>query len=486
MLTRKGILAMVLSSMLGGIFALVLYVGLVPRPVAYVNNGASASLTNYVFDSTDFVVPEGLNFVFAAKAATPSVVHIRTTYSAGRTGGTPFEDFFRDYFGERYPNQNPSRGAGSGVIVSENGYIITNNHVIEDATEITVLLNDNRTYQAEVVGTDPSTDLAVIRINETNLRAIPLGNSETIEIGEWVLAIGSPFEFRSTVTAGIVSAKARNINILARRDRLQIESFIQTDAAVNPGNSGGALVNLKGELVGVNTAIASPTGAFAGYSFAVPVSLVKKVAADLMEFGTVQRPLLGVSIVDVNADIAKDKNLEKVQGVYLQFVNPGSSAEEAGLKAGDVIIAIEGKIVGSVAELQERVALNRPGDRIKVTYVRDGKTKEAFAMLQNAYGTTSVVEMSNVFRRDGATFEQVNDALKTSLKIKGGVQVKEIENGRWRAAGIKKGFVITKVDKQDVISLEQFITVLNNFRGDGLLIEGYYPGGEKAYYGIGW
>ncbi len=485
-MNRKAILTFLAASALGAFLALGTFVMLMPknRVVKSTSGAPMALANNYIFDSTDFVVPEGLNFVFAAKAATPSVVHIRSTFSS-TSPDNPFNDFFRDYFGEN-ERGNQSKGMGSGVVVSEDGYIVTNNHVVEDATEIEVLLNDNRTYEAQIIGTDPSTDLAVIKIQESNLKAVAFGNSDNIQIGEWVLAIGNPFEFRSTVTAGIVSAKGRNINILSRRDRLQVESFIQTDAAVNPGNSGGALVNLKGELVGINTAIASPTGAYAGYSFAVPVSLVGKVVDDLRLYGTVQRALLGISIVDMNANLSKEKSIDLVRGVYVQSINPESAAEEAGLKNGDVILAVKDKKVNNVAQLQEQVALNRPGDRIKVTYYRNGKTQQTYATLKNTYGTTNVIETSNSFKRDGATFEEVPASLKDKLRLSGGVHVVDVSGGAWKAAGMKKGFVITRVDKSVIKSLEEFITKINSMRGEGMLVEGYYPDGEKAYYGIGW
>ncbi|MCP4458074.1 MAG: Do family serine endopeptidase [Cytophagales bacterium] len=488
-MTRKSLIAMFLSSIIGGVVAIILFTTLVPRTnlPAKRDSGNPVTLTNYVFDSANFVVPEGLNFVFAAKSATPSVVHIRTTYTGNGGANNPVNEFFREYFGDEEGRYNDrSRGAGSGVILSADGYIVTNNHVVEDAVEIEVLLNDNRSYKGKIIGTDPTTDLAVIKIKEDNLRAVQIGSSEDIQIGEWVLAIGNPFEFRSTVTAGIVSAKARNINILTRRDRLQIESFIQTDAAVNPGNSGGALVNLKGALVGINTAIASPTGAYAGYSFAIPASLVQKVAADLIEFGTIQRGLLGISIRDVDAEIADELELDIVQGVYVQEVMANQAADEAGMTIGDVVIGIGDKNVSSVAELQEQVALNRPGDRIKVKFIRDGKVAELFATLKNTSGTTNVVEFSNTFRREGATFEEVSGSEMSELRIEGGVQVTKLENGKWKTAGMKKGFIITRVDKTDIRSLEQFINLINDAKGDGLLIEGYYPSGEKAYYGIGW
>ncbi len=486
--------ALILSSVLGGLVAIGGYTAFVKPETLIIQQTAGenpVNFTNYVFDSTDFVVPEGLNFVYAAKSATPAVVHIRTKYE--RAGGSnyhnPMEDFFKDYFGDQYDRQrrSPGMGAGSGVIVSEDGYIATNNHVVEDADEIEVLLNDNRTYNAKVIGTDPDTDLALIKIDEENLPFVNFGDSENIQIGEWVLAIGNPFEFRSTVTAGIVSAKARNINILARSgSATRIEAFIQTDAAVNPGNSGGALVNLKGELVGINTAIASPTGAFAGYSFAVPATLVKKVIWDLKDFGAVQRPLLGIQIRDVSAELAEEEGLNVLKGVYVEKVNMGTAAAEAGLERQDVIIAIDGKKVSNVAQLQEQVALNRPGDEIEVTFIRDGKTKTVNAILKNQFMTTEVVKADNTFKFEGATLEPVSDEIKSELEIENGVQVKGLNKGKWKEAGIEEGFVITKIDKQPIRDTKDLTAALNRARGEGILIEGLYPNGEKAYYGIGW
>ncbi len=486
---------MIVSSFLGGAIALGVFATFTDQsiiiPVAQQGNENPVSFTNYVFDTTDFVVPRGLNFVYAAKSATPGVVHIRTKYNAqrGSAAHNPMEDFFRDYFGERYDRGNggSSMGAGSGVIITSDGYIATNNHVVDGATEIEVLLNDNSTYSAEIIGVDPDTDLALLKVDAQNLPSVSFGDSENIQIGEWVLAIGNPFDFRSTVTAGIVSAKARNINILAREgSRTRIEAFIQTDAAVNPGNSGGALVNLKGELVGINTAIASPTGAFAGYSFAVPASLVKKVIYDLKDFGTVQRPLLGINIVDVSAALAEQEGLDVLKGVFIANVNEGTSAEEAGLQTKDVIIAIDGKKVANVAQLQERVALNSPGDQINVTFIREGKTKTVKAILKNQYKTTEVVTVTNAFKMEGATLEPVSDTFKKKYQLKSGVQVKELEKGKWKDAGIESGFVITEIDQRPINGMKDMETSLNAARGEGVLIEGIYPNGEKAYYGIGW
>lgn len=491
---RRLIFSMLLSSFLGGAIAIGGFTYLNPQnnnsnPDAY-QNEAAVNFTNYVFDSTDFVVPEGLNFVYAAKSATPAVVHIKTTFNANRSN--PMDKFFNDYFGEQNGGrQRPQgRGAGSGVIISKDGYIATNNHVIEGASEIEVLLNDNRSYVAELVGTDRNTDLALLKIDGDNFPEMNFGDSETVNIGEWVLAIGNPYEFTSTVTAGIVSAKARNIDILRRygdpQNRYKIEAFIQTDAAVNPGNSGGALVNLKGELVGINTAIASPTGSFAGYSFAIPASLVRKVIFDLKDYGVVQRPLLGISINDVDAALAKDRNLNVLKGVYVADVGENSSAEDAGIEVNDVVISIDGKPVDNVAELQEQVALNSPGDKIKVTFIRDGKTMTTTATLKNADNTMEIVSVVKPTKVEGMSVEPVSDILKKELGIESGVQIKALENEKWIEADIKEGFIVVKIDRKPIKDAEDLTASLETARGEGLLIEGIYPNGEKSFYGISW
>lgn len=480
------IVAMIFSSVFGGVIALIGYSLIAPQPqrVQQVADRNPMALTNYVFDSADFVVPEGLNFVFAAKNATPSVVHIRTIYSGTSSSQSRFNDMFREYFGDRpSPGGRESRGAGSGVVISSDGYIVTNNHVIENATSIEVVLNDNRSYKGKVVGVDGSTDLAVIKIDEENLQPINYGSSESIQIGEWVLAIGNPFEFRSTVTAGIISAKSRNIRILEARDR--IESFIQTDAAVNPGNSGGALVNLNGELIGINTAIASPSGAFAGYSFAVPSSLVRKVVGDLVEYGTVQRALLGIEIVDVNARLAEQEDLDVLTGVYVGNVGPNSAARKAGLERGDVIVAIDEMNVNNVAELQELVAVNRPGDVVVVEYMRDGERRETAATLMNSSGNTDIVEILAEFESEGSTFIEISEELAEALDIEGGVQLTELGAGKWSDARLGEGFVITEIDKKTIHTLEDFVAFMKRPPSDGILVEGMYPNGDKAYYGLG-
>ncbi|KAB2821325.1 MAG: trypsin-like serine protease, partial [Paludibacter sp.] len=328
---------------------------------SFANDKIPASYANFrnvgAAGETDFTV--------AAELTVNAVVHVKvkSEVQVSQFGGR--DQLFEYFFGPQFRQQQPQirEGAGSGVIISEDGYIVTNNHVIDKSKEIEVVLNDKRTYSATVVGADPNTDIALLKIDEKNLPYIIFGNSDSLKVGEWVLAVGNPFNLTSTVTAGIVSAKARNINIL--NSAMPIESFIQTDAAVNPGNSGGALVNQRGELVGINTAIASRTGSYAGYSFAVPTTIVRKVVDDLKEFGEVQRALLGVVITTVTADVAQDYNLGKIEGVYVDNVSDNGAAKEAGIRSGDVIIAVGNKKVNTNAELQEAVSQYRPGDDVK-------------------------------------------------------------------------------------------------------------------------
>ncbi len=417
----------------------------------------------------------GLNFTFAANKVTPAVVHIRTLYASGRYSVNPMDNYFRA----------PSRSSGSGVIVSDDGYIVTNNHVIEDARQVEIVLFDNRSYVAELIGADPTTDLALLKIDETDLPFVPYGNSDQVYPGEWVLAIGNPFDLNSTVTAGIVSAKARNIGILRDRNNLQIESFIQTDAAVNPGNSGGALVNLKGQLVGINTAIATPNGSYAGYSFAVPVALVKKVMDDLLEFGRVQRGLLGIRINDVDARFADERDLNVVSGVFISLVNENSAAMDAGLLQGDVITGINGITVTNVSELQELVARNRPGDEVEVTYIRDGEVQNTLATLRDYEGNINI--QPKVIRDEisGGFFEDLSDRDLEKYEIDGGVRIAQIEEGPWKDAGIEPGLIITRIDKVRILSLEDLNRNLENKNGP-FLLEGIYENGDHGIFGVTW
>jgi serine protease Do len=453
-------------------------------------------LSRYLSDEK-VIVPKGLNFVVAAELARPAVVHIKTTYtreSASSGGMSPHEEFFREFFGEGQGPRGgmdmpPRESSGSGVIISNDGYIVTNNHVISDASKLTVVLDDKRSYSAKLIGVDPTTDLALLKIEAKDLPFVKYGNSDNVKIGEWVLAVGNPFDLTSTVTAGIVSAKARNINILrTRNNTMAIESFIQTDAAVNPGNSGGALVNLNGELIGINTAIATSTGTYAGYAFAVPVTIVKKVMDDLLKFGEVQRAVLGITISDVDAQIAKEKGIKDLRGVYIRGVGENSSAEEAAIKEGDVVLKINEFDVNSSAELQEVVARYRPGDNVNITYVRDGKVLTTSAKLKSVENTNLNPKTSrNVVRIEelGAEFQQLSSEEQAKLEITGGVKVVKIGSGKLMEAGIKRGFIITAIDKEPVNMPEDIRDLTSDKRG-GLLIEGMYPDGKKAYYALGW
>ncbi len=433
-------------------------------------------LTGLKSDSaTKISVPETLNFSYAAQKVIPGVVHIGVVYGAGEFSINPLERFFK-----------PSpRSSGSGVIISDDGYIVTNNHVIEDATRIEVVLSNNRRYFAKVIGTDPSTDLALIKINETNLSFVPYGDSDDLVQGEWVLAIGNPFELNSTVTAGIVSAKARNIRILRDKNNLQVEAFIQTDAAVNPGNSGGALVNLDGALIGINTAIATPTGTYAGYSFAIPVSLVKKVMDDLLEFGQVQRGLLGIRIMDMDATMAERTGADLTQGVYVNNINSGSAAEAAGLQSGDIITAINGSSVNSVSELQEIVARNRPGKEVEVEYSRNGTKRKTIARLKNNEGSEVLEKKAFKYELSGATFENLAIKELENYNLAGGVRLRYLKEGRWESSGMQEGFIISHIDKVKVDDVADLNRILEHKFGS-ILVEGIDEKGTHRSYAVEW
>ncbi len=450
------------------------YLDSISAPYSSIEDRQRMKLTSFDSDST-YRVPAGMDFLTASKKVVSGVVHIRTTYGSGMFSLNPLELYYKA----------PARSSGSGVIISDDGYIVTNNHVIEDATNVEVVMNDNQRYYAKIVGTDPSTDLALLKIKAKELPFIRYGNSDGIGPGEWVLAIGNPFDLNSTVTAGIVSAKARNIGILRDRNNLQVESFIQTDAAVNPGNSGGALVNLKGELIGINTAIATATGQYSGYSFAIPVSLVKKVMDDLLEFGQVQRGLLGIQISDVDANVSDRLSLNVNRGVLVNRVSRGGAAEESGIQQGDVITAIDSRPVNTVSELQEWVARNRPGKEISVTYVRGTENVTVRARLKNSDGNEALIEPEIKNELNGAYFEDVPYSDLLNLKLEGGVQVKKVEEGKWQTAGLREGFIIAYVDRVPVDNLADLNRMLEYKKG-GVLIEGYYANGEKATYGLDW
>lgn len=432
------------------------------------------------------------DFTVAAELSVHAVVHVKTKtpMRAQRFGG--FDDpFFEFFFGrpqQQQPQEAPMQeGSGSGVIISNDGYIVTNNHVIDNSKEIEVTLNDNRTFKAKLVGTDPNTDIALIKIDAEKLPVILFGNSDSLKVGEWVLAVGNPFNLTSTVTAGIVSAKARNINII--NSQMKIESFIQTDAAVNRGNSGGALVNTRGELVGINTAIASQTGSYAGYAFAVPTSIVQKVVSDIRQFGVVQRAVLGVSMGDITDKLAKEKNLKTMEGAYVDEVVENSAAEKAGIKKEDVITKVNGVDIKSAAQLQEQIGRYSPGDKVSVTVLRNNKEITLNAELKNRQGNTSVVSSDVNTDVLGAEFKEVSAKLKNQFQLEYGIEVKSVSKGKFQQAGIKPGFIIVKINNQAIRSVDDiesaFDAAINTSDQFKVLnIAGIYPNGKVSYYTI--
>jgi len=422
----------------------------------------------------------------AAEKSVHAVVHITTKMKAQSYGDAdnPLFDFFFGPRGNQQPRGNKQEqeynlGAGSGVIISPEGYIVTNNHVIEDADNIEVVLNDSRKFIAKVIGRDPNTDIALVKIEAKELTYLVWGNSETLKLGEWVLAVGNPFNLTSTVTAGIVSAKSRSIGIMS--GQMPLESFIQTDAAVNPGNSGGALVNASGELVGINAAIASRTGSYSGYSFAVPASIARKVVDDLKQYGEVQRAMLGVEIRTVDDNLAKEKKIDKIEGVYVGKTTEEGAARQAGIKEGDVITVVNGSQVNTVSQLQEQIGKYRPGDKVSLTVKRNGDIKQFNVVLRNTKGDTSIVKES--FSVLGAEFGQITEKDKDRLKIDEGIQVTNLTNGKLKEAGVKIGFIITDINKISVSSVEDIKRVLSQSSNKKpILVEGVYPGGEWTYY----
>lgn len=432
----------------------------------------------------------GTDFTVAAAKTVPGVVHIKVTINQSQQDNyfDPFRDFFGDNrgFGNPFGQRGPSMGSGSGVIISADGYIVTNNHVVKGADNIEVILNDKRSFKGKIIGTDPNTDLALIKIDAQNLPFIVYGNSDDVKIGEWVLAVGNPFNLTSTVTAGIVSAKGRNINIIGDNGvkNFPIESFIQTDAAVNPGNSGGALVNTKGELIGINTAIASQTGSYAGYSFAVPVNLVRKVMDDLLEYGKVQRAFLGVQIQEVNSEVAKDNGLKSIKGVFIASVNEGGAAEAAGLKKGDVVTSIAGVDVNSTSELTEQIARHRPGDKIDVKVVRDNKDKLVPVILRGEDNLTELKKKEAVNANSllGADFSKLSDTDRKNLKIESGVKISGLKSGKLSSIGIREGFIITRLNNKSVNSANDVEDVINSTESNMLMVEGVYPQNPYSKY----
>lgn len=450
------------------------------------------------------------DFTQAAAAVSPGVVHIKVTMTARgsqrRGGSSPF-DMFEEFFGlpqQRRAQPRQAQASGSGVILTPDGYIVTNNHVVEDADKIEVQLTDKRTFEAKVIGKDPNTDLALIKVNASNLPIVKMGNSDNVQIGEWVLAVGYPLSLQSTVTAGIVSAKGRQIGILGepqqRRFRNEeeavintaIESFIQTDAVINKGNSGGALVNARGELIGINSAIASPTGVYAGYGFAIPINLAKKILDDFKEFGSVKRGFVGITFNEINETIRKEKGIDDINGLYVQDVVKDGGADAAGIKAGDVITKIDGRTIYSSSDLQERVARLRPGDKVKLTYKRNGKESEVSVTLKGEEENKSRREdeesnasATEIYNKLGASFIPATDAQKKELGISSGVMVTQIHRGGvFEYFGVERGLIITHINGQPVNNADQVESALANTRRNIVRIKGVPERGSTVEFNV--
>lgn len=450
------------------------------------------------------------DFTQAAAAVSPGVVHIKVTMTARssqrRGGSSPF-DMFEEFFGlpqQRRAQPRQAQASGSGVILTPDGYIVTNNHVVEDADKIEVQLTDKRTFEAKVIGKDPNTDLALIKVNASNLPIVKMGNSDNVQIGEWVLAVGYPLSLQSTVTAGIVSAKGRQIGILGEPQQRRfgneeeaiintaIESFIQTDAVINKGNSGGALVNARGELIGINSAIASPTGVYAGYGFAIPINLAKKILDDFKEFGSVKRGFVGITFNEINETLRKEKGIDDINGLYVQDVVKDGGADAAGIKAGDVITKIDGRTIYSSSDLQERVARLRPGDKVKLTYKRNGKESEVSVTLKGEEENKSRREdeesnasATEIYNKLGASFIPATDAQKKELGISSGVMVTQIHRGGvFEYFGVERGLIITHINGQPVNNADQVESALASTRRNIVRIKGVPERGSTVEFNV--
>lgn len=479
--------------------ALALVLGSSVVTAAVVSNKQQQTLPEPAPMAAPAAVPSAyVDLTNAAESAVNSVVYISVTIQ-GKTQRVqvqdPFDDFFGDFFGFGQRRQQPQQreyrqpdrhGAGSGVIISQDGYIVTNNHVVGQADEINVKLNDGREFKGRIIGTDETTDLALVKIDAKDLPAIKIGNSDNLKLGQWVLAVGNPFNLTSTVTAGIVSAKARTLGANG------VESFIQTDAAINAGNSGGALVDERGELVGINSMIYSQTGSYAGYGFAIPTTIMNKVVADLKVYGTVQRAILGVQGQDVDKyiDLEKTKGntpeLGTVKGVYVAKITDGSAAEEAGLEQGDVITKIDEKEVGKMSELQEQIAQHKPGDKVKITYLRNKKEKAVNVTLRNAQGTTKVMQEVDLDQM-GVSMQPVSDEQKASFNLSYGLEISAIRRGKMMEAGATKGTIILEVNDRKMQTVEDWVEVVkaaNQSKDRVLWIKAIKPSGRKDSFVI--
>ncbi len=474
-----------------GVLAIAVIGGLVALGINSLVNRASDPQTFQEYQNAKFTKADKLSdvpstdFVSVAELSTPAVVHIKTTMRAQTSNQPQFFDPFGFFDNPMIP-QGPQQATGSGVIITSDGYIATNNHVVENATKIEVVLDDKRTYIAELVGRDPETDLALLKIEEKKLSFLKFGNSDDLKVGEWVVAVGNPFNLTSTVTAGIVSAKGRNINLLRQKGgEYAIENFIQTDAAVNPGNSGGALVNTSGELIGINTAIASSTGSYTGYSFAIPINLATKILDDLLKYGEVKRALLGVRIQDITQELADEKGLKELKGVYIPEVMDDGAGKKGGMKDGDVVLSINDIEVNKSSELQEQISKYYPGDKVKIKVLRDGKAKTLDVTLLSREGKKEITVTANRDEKkvEGADIENITRDEKLKLNIRNGVRISKLAKGAFSEAGIPEGFIITAIDKAPMFTTQDVVKTLENKKG-AVLIEGVTKNGVREAYAL--
>ncbi|TSA31719.1 MAG: PDZ domain-containing protein [Porphyromonadaceae bacterium] len=488
-MNSKRIFGTLLIAIVGSLIGIGIYSRFDHSKTVIVQKGEQTPVQYTGLPASTFAAPD---FRLAAEKSIHAVVHVKTVSQVKQYGYDNIQDWF---FGNPRQMNREMTGYGSGVIIDAEGHIITNNHVIEGSNSIEVTLNDGRVLKATIVGRDPQTDVAVIKIKADDLQFLTFGNSNELQVGDWVLAVGNPFNLTSTVTAGIVSAKGRNISIIGSKsnnpferqnpnqaqNRTGIESFIQTDAAVNPGNSGGALVNLQGELVGINTAIASQTGSYTGYSFAIPVTIVRKVVSDIIEFGEVQRVVIGIQGRTVTPELVDKENLKVNKGVYVTDLTQDGGALKTGLKSGDVIIGLDGAKITSMGDLQEQIVPHRPGDKVIVMVDRKGDEKEFTVILKTQSGDTKTVGSSEFWAYLGADLEKVSDKDLEKLNIDGGVRVTKIHDGKFKDAGIPEGFVITNINRAEVQDVQDVRSYIERITG-GVFIEGIGPDGKNDYY----
>lgn len=475
---KKSVMTVLVSAIVAGLTAF----GVVKACTPEIVSEKAASADGASFRTVNLSETEYPDFTYAAESAVDAVVYVKVTIKSQMNSNV--SPFYRFFFGDEFaaPQSREQQASGSGVIIRSDGYIVTNNHVVSGATKVEVTLNNNKTYPATVVGTDPATDVAILKIDAEGLPVVPFGDSDKLRLGQWVIAIGSPYDLRSTITAGIVSAKGRQMP--HDNNEFKIESFIQTDAAVNPGNSGGALVNQKGELVGVNTAIVSQTGSFTGYSFAVPSNIVRRIAEDLIDFGSVKRAVLGVSMTPIDDKRAKELKLLSPNGVYIEGVQEGGSADKAGMKKGDVIIAVDSTEITTPSSVQEKVSSYHPGDKARVTVMRNGEKKEFTVTFQGAALETGAKDVDGSVAFYGAKLMTASKETLAQYGLKYGVEIVSVGAGKVMDAGAREGFIILYVNDQPVSKPEDVINIAKKAKR-AVYVEGIAAGGRQSYFAFG-